>query len=143
MAVVDTSGTRTGTISLYTGTYKEASQSFTGNGNYLTSCVFKLCKVGAPKGTAYARLYNHSGVWGSTGVPSGAALVSSGSLSIASLTATLTDKTFDFAGSYILSGGSHYCIVFDAITATSAAGSRIIVGNANPGYHGGNQAMGT
>ena len=44
-------------------------QSFTGDGNYLSSVSFYLQRVGSPTGTATIKVYAHSGTYGSTGIP--------------------------------------------------------------------------
>jgi hypothetical protein len=54
-----------------------AAQSFTGNGYPINELKFYIKKNGLPTGVVTAKIYEHSGTFGSSGVPTGAALASS------------------------------------------------------------------
>jgi hypothetical protein len=61
-----------------TGLNKEIGQSFTGDGEVITSCAFYLFRsINPVTGTLTASVYAHSGTYGSTGVPTGDALATS------------------------------------------------------------------
>lgn len=88
-------------------------QSFTGDGNYLSSASFYLQKIGSPTGTATVRLYTHSGTYGSTGIPDVQA--SAGidiDVSTISTTAGWVDFPFGNLGR-ILTSGTRYVITFE------------------------------
>jgi hypothetical protein len=89
-------------------------QSFTGNGAQLKYAVFKVFKGGAPTGTVYAKLYAHSGTYGTSSIPTGAVLATSVGLDISTLSISgAVDYCFVFASPYTLVNGTHYCIVIE------------------------------
>jgi hypothetical protein len=49
-------------------------QSFTGNGLVLNSATFRIIKNNSPTGNIYAKIYAHTGTFGTSSVPTGAAL---------------------------------------------------------------------
>ena len=97
---------------LYNGSWIKTAQSFTAIGAKLTSCKLHLSKLGSPTGNAVAILYAHSGTFGTSSVPTGAALATSGNLDVATLTTSfqLITLTFTCAQQYGLLGGTKYCI---------------------------------
>lgn len=116
-------------------------QSFPGNNGILSSIRFYLKKTGSPTGTAVAKIYAHSGTFGSTGVPTGAALATSETLTVSTLTVSyaLTEFKFEDPNNITLSTGTNYFVVIE-YTAGSA-GNTVDVGRdgSSPG-HGGNFA---
>lgn len=91
-------------------------QSFTGNGYKVTSAKFYIKKqAGSPTGNAYARLYAHSGTFGTSSIPTGAALAESLPFDVSTLTTSyaLTEFTFDSTEQYIVADGSHYIITLE------------------------------
>lgn len=75
---------------IYTGTYTRIGQSWTGvAGKRLTSVRLTLIRFGAPAGAATISIYAHSGVYGTSSVPTGAAL--------ATATLTLADVPTSYA----------------------------------------------
>lgn len=91
----------------------QVGQTFTGDGNYLESCKFNLKKYGLPTGDLTAYVYNHTGTWGSTGVPTGDPIATSGTYNIADLTTSYQLITFTFTGAnqVLLENGVHYAVV--------------------------------
>jgi hypothetical protein len=91
------------------------SQSFTAInvGKLLTSCKFLINKVGSPTGNMTASIYAHSGVFGTSSVPTGAALATSDVVSSASLSGspTLTSFTFSGANQISLTDATNYVVV--------------------------------
>jgi len=73
-------------------------QSFTGGGNVLTNVVLNLKKSNSPTGTAYVKIYAHSGTFGTSSVPTGAALATSEGLDVSTLTGSFVATKFDFLG---------------------------------------------
>jgi len=89
-----------------------AGQSFTGIAGNLISCKFYMYSAGTPTGYAYAKLYAHSGVYGTSSRPTGLPLaVSTDKLDVSTLTGTPQLVTFHFDGTYTLQAGTYYCIV--------------------------------
>src|SRR3990170_1331257 len=73
-------------------------QSFNASfGATLNTCQFYLKKTGSPTGNAVAKLYAHSGTYGTSSIATGAALATSGTLNVATLTTSAVLKTFTFA----------------------------------------------
>jgi hypothetical protein len=86
------------------------SQSFTGNGLYLTDAEM----YGVPQGSGniQAFLYAHSGTYGSTGVPSGEVLATSNEVTLTvSGLSVLTRINFNFSSPYLCQNGVYYCFV--------------------------------
>jgi len=63
----------------------EAGQSFTGDGSVLDSVSFYLGKIGSPTGNAVAKIYAHSGTYGTSSVPTGAALATSDNVDVSGI----------------------------------------------------------
>jgi hypothetical protein len=95
--------------------YEKLSQSFTAISSILTSCRFYLKKKGSPTGTAYAKLYAHTGAYGTSSVPTGGALATADGFDVSTLTTSDSLITFNFTGDnqYVLSAGTYYCIVIE------------------------------
>ena len=51
------------------GTYPEQGQSFEGDGKVLDSCKVYLKRDSEASGSAYAKIYAHTGTFGSDGTP--------------------------------------------------------------------------
>jgi len=96
-------------------TYRNGvAQSFTpsGSGNLL-SCNFYLRKYGSPTGNVYAKLYAHTGTFGTSSTPIGSALATSDAFDVSTLSdSVFTLITFNFTGAeqYTLTGKTYYCI---------------------------------
>ena len=119
----------------------EVGQSFLGNGLELIGASFYLSKNSAPTGSMYAKLYAHSGTYGSTGVP-GSSLATSTAISVASLTTSLAVTQFEFDGTYTLVNTTPYFIV---VSYSGGDGSNYLkVGrDASSPAHAGNSARNT
>jgi hypothetical protein len=94
-----------------------SGESFAGDGRYIQSAIFPLSKTGSPTGNATAKIYAHTGSYGSTGVPTGSALATSDTFDVSTIPAggTPTNETFTFSGSnrIRLDSGTNYFIVVD------------------------------
>jgi hypothetical protein len=90
----------------------EVGQSFTSSGGTLNSVRLYLNKTGSPTGSAYAKIYAHSGTYGTSSVPTGAALATSDALNVATLTGSpvLTTLTFSGANKITLSPATYYVV---------------------------------
>lgn len=87
------------------------SQSFTGVGQSLTSTKFYLKKSGSPTGSATATLYAHSGTFGSSSIPTGIALSTSGIFDVSTLTTSPALISFSFLDNlYEMTSGTKYVV---------------------------------
>jgi hypothetical protein len=80
----------------------------------LVSCKFYLTKYNSPTGSCYAKLYTHSGNFGTTGVP-GTLLATSDALDVSTIGTTISLITFTFSGinQYALVADTEYFITFE------------------------------
>ena len=118
-----------------------AGQSFTALANYfLYSAQFWLKKNGTPVGGLTARLYAHSGTYGTSSVPTGAVLASSAEYNVAGLTVNYQLIEFVFPQPYYLLAGQTYCIDIEVSTEVTFNSSHyVIFGSDNTApAHGGN-----
>ena len=81
----------------------------------IVSCKFYLKQVGNP-GIMNAVLYDHAGVYGTSSVPSGAALGTSNDVDASGIGGNFILVTFSFAGAqqYLMTANANYCIVVQA-----------------------------
>lgn len=117
----DTNTTQDGTTPLNDVT-TGVGQSVTGDGGKLANVVFYLSKSNTPTGTAVAKLYAHSGVFGTSSIPTGAALATSKSLDVSTLTGSLVETTFFFADqnqNVVLTAATNYVITLEYSGGTS------------------------
>ena len=119
-------------------------QSFNSSGDHrITSAQFYVRKVGAPSGNATAVLYAHSGVFGTSSVPTGAALATSDPVDVSTFGAALGLITFNFTGvnQYLMDSEVLYCIAFiNPGTGVMNATNRVEFGRNNTaGGHPGNE----
>lgn len=102
------------------GARSAIGQSFTGLAGYkLMTARFYIRKAGAPVGNLVAVLSTHSGVFGVSSQPTGAALATSNSVAIAGLGGALALVTFTFPAPNYMLAAINYCIdvrVLDAVT---------------------------
>jgi len=100
-------------------------QSFKGDGSILKSCKFYLSSRiydhNYNWGYCHARLYAHTGVYGTSSLPIGSPLAISDSVAIASLPAlpSFALFTFNFSNGIKLESNVPYCIMFTYIGGTS------------------------
>lgn len=100
-----------GTIT-YAGSIIGAAQSFVGDGKNLQRASFYLRKVGAPTGNITAKVYAHSGTYGTSSIPTGAALATSTTVAATALTTGNVLYNFDFltTNSIILTNATNYVV---------------------------------
>jgi hypothetical protein len=91
-------------------------QSFTGNGGVLNSAKFYMEKDGSPTGNLYAKIYSHSGTFGTTGIPS-SLLATSDAVDVSTVSDTPALQTFAFTGAnkITLTNGTKYVVVIENI----------------------------
>lgn len=88
-------------------------QSFTGDGNVLSGLKATLRRTLTPPGSVIARLYAHTGTYGTSSEPTGAPLDSSEVIPVASLTTSDTEYTFVFNGGVTLTNGTNYFMAIE------------------------------
>jgi hypothetical protein len=125
---------------LYSGSATGTAQSFAGAAAKVTNVVLKLRKVGSPTGNAVVKLYTHSGVYGTSSVPTTPLLATSKNINVANLQTSLTDEKIDFDDSefYTMSAGTNYVIAIEY--SGGGASDYIEVGYDQGGSHGGNKS---
>jgi len=93
--------------------YPERGQSFEGNGGTLNSVKFYIEKNGSPTGNCYAKIYAHTGTFGTSSVPTGSVLATSDALDVSTLATSFALTTFTFSGDdkITLTDGTYYCVL--------------------------------
>lgn len=116
-------------------------QSFTGDGGILNSAKFYLKKAGSPTGSAYAKIYAHSGTFGTSSVPTGSPLATSGAFDISTLTTSFQLITFTFTGAnkITLTNGTKYIVTLEFSGYTPSYPNYVWTGiDTSSPTHGGN-----
>jgi hypothetical protein len=120
----------------------EVGQSFTSSGGTLNSVRFYMSKTGSPTGSAYAKVYAHSGTYGTSSVPTGAALATSDAFNVATLTGSpvLTTLTFSGANKITLSPATYYVVTLSFAGGNGSNYPDVGYDDSSPS-HGGNAAL--
>jgi len=104
-----------GEIPLYAGSNINASQSVFLNTNFngmpLTGCRLRLRREGTPTGTVVAKLYAHSGSYGTTSVPTGTALATSQTVDVSTIPTTVADLVSFYFQDHYHVANTYYCLV--------------------------------
>lgn len=118
------------TTNLRSDQWQQIGQTFTTtSAAALASCKFSLKKLGTPTGTMTAKLYAFTGGYGGSGKPTGAALATSGTVSVSSLTTSYQLITFTFPNPKLtVSASTHYAILLDANSVTGNASNYVLMG---------------
>jgi len=107
----------TNTRSIYSGGKTAVGQSITGDGVApLASVVFYLSKLGSPTGYAYAKIYAHSGTYGTSSKPTGVALAVSDGVDvsfISSMNYQLINFNFTGVNKITLVNGTKYVVTLE------------------------------
>ena len=128
------------TISAGSGRVDGAGQSFNADaGYYFTSAKFRMRKESSPTGTIYAKLYAHTGTFGTNGTPTGSALESIGK-DVSTLGGTYAEVTFDFAGTTLLTKDANYFICLEYAGGDADNYVPVSAGSSSP-THEGNSAV--
>jgi hypothetical protein len=107
----------------FTPAYTEWGQSFTGNGLILNSAVFYLVRQGSATGSMTARVYTHSGVYGTSSVPTGTALAISDSIDASTVSnAGFALVTFTFSGAqkFLIANATNYVVTLQYTNADAS-----------------------
>ncbi|MDX1486572.1 MAG: hypothetical protein R3268_00120 [Acidiferrobacterales bacterium] len=129
-------------FSLGNGTLIGQAQSFANgpNAKKITKARFRLKKVGSPTGTLNAILYAHSGSFGSSSIPTGAALATSEGFDVSVLTTSYQEIELLFydAQQASMTASTNYVI---AVEYSGGDGSNYVdVEGDTTGTHAGNQS---
>lgn len=123
------------------GTVNGVGQSFTGDGNILSGLAVYLKKSGTPTGNATAKLYAHSGTFGTSSVPTGAALATSEVFDVSTLTTSYERVPFQFNDGVTLTNATNYVI---AVEYTGGDGTNFVqIAKDSSGTHPGNYSEDT
>ena len=123
LTTVDSYATSNSDGSVWNQTYGGvgiAGQSFTGTAGRLAQAQFYLSRVGETPGYAEARLYAHSGTFGTSSAPTGGALATSAPVDVTALSTAASLVSFDFDGAFTLVAGTKYVIAVSYAGGASA-----------------------
>jgi len=131
-------GSHTGAAWLNATYATEAGVSFTSGGGELDSVKFYLAKGNSPTGTLSVNIYAHTGTYGTSSVPTGSALATSGTMNAADLTTTATLYTFNFTGTnrIMLSAGYYVIALVYSGSSTDTNVVYLEQDNSSPSHDG-------
>ena len=116
---------------IYTGSTNKLGQSFLGDGRYLSSCIFKLCKYNSPTGLASAVVYLATGTSGTNAKPTGSVLATSDTVQVSTLTSfnDFQPHTFTFSGvnNIELVSGTAYVVVVQMDDSGSSDSNNVLM----------------
>ena len=106
----------------------------------LDHLIIDMKTNGSPSGSFVFKIYAHSGTYGTSSVPTGAALATSDSVSVASLTGSYASYTTYFTGAnaIAMTTGNRYVLTCEY--ANTSYPNAIFFKNKTPSFHGGNQS---
>lgn len=106
----------------------------------VTKVLVDLKKTGSPTGNITAKLYAHSGTFGSSSIPTGAALATSKPVASASLTTAYQTIEFGFDTQYEMAASTNYTIAIE-FSGGDASNYVQVKGLATSGTHAGNRSQ--
>jgi len=120
--IFDFEYTSSGYDVLSASTNKGVAQSFKGNGEDLKSIIVTMRRTNSVSGTMVLKLYDHSGTFGTSSVPTGSALATSSlSVSASSLsTGAWQSEEFVFSTPYTLEMGKPYVFTIECSDISGA-----------------------
>jgi len=96
--------------------YHATGQSFMGNGGVLNAANFFLSKTGSPTGNGVAKIYAHTGTYGTSSLPTGSALATSDNFDVSTLsssTPALITLKFSGVNKITLTNNTPYIVTFE------------------------------
>lgn len=104
-------------------------QSFDGGGYNITSCKFYLKKEGTP-GNMIARLYSHTGTFGTSSVPNDEDVLDSSNTADADAVLTTSLALYEFTGfaGYTMVDGTKYVIAVEQVSGGALSTDGVVVG---------------
>lgn len=106
----------------------------------LDNLIIDMKTNGTPSGSFQFLIYAHSGTYGTSSVPTGAALATSDTVTVASLTASYASYTTYFTGANAISLTAGQRYVLTCNYSTTSFPNSIYFKNKTPSFHGGNQS---
>lgn len=110
-----------------------------GAGGELDLAQFFLIRLGTPTGSVYARIYAHSGTYGTSGIPTGSALAESDPIDVTTISDVAHElKTFLFSGvnRIALAPATNYCLSVEFTGGDGSNGLRVGVDSSSPSHAG-------
>lgn len=141
-STAESTGSDTGNaFQLANATIQGQAQSFA-NGvqaQRLSRVFVNIRKVGSPTGNMTAVLYAHSGTFGTSSIPTGAALATSVNIDVSKLTTTYQTIEIGFDTQYEMVASTQYCIAFEH--AVIDGSNYLEIEGSTAGTHGGNRSQ--
>ena len=116
-------------------------QSFFNQNNcILDSVKFDLKKTGAPTGNLTAKIFAHTGTYGTTSNKTGSVLATSDNFDVSTTGAAYALATFQFSGAnkITLAANTNYVVLVDGLNTFTAIKCPIASGDSSAPSHGGN-----
>lgn len=133
-----------GSIQAFGHLQPELSQSFTGVAANSSTASVWLKRIGSPTGPLYAKLYAHTGTYGTSSEPTGSALATSASVEASTISSGSSNEvifTFSGVNRYTLTASTKYVLVLDSSSATTGASDYFeLEADSSSPSHGGNYA---
>ncbi len=103
----------------------------------LDSVKFYMKKTGSPTGMGYAKLYAHSGTFGTNSVPTGSPLATSDPFDVSTLGTSPALVPFTFSGSnrVLITESTRYVVTFET-TAGAPSNTPMLAFDSTPGHAG-------
>jgi hypothetical protein len=138
-SVIEDSNADTGTNYALNNTTTRVGQGFSvgANGKLLSRVHVRLKKVGSATGNLVAKLYAHTGTFGSAGTATGSALATSVNIDVSKLTTSYAETEIGFDTQYFMTASTNY---FISIEYTGTATDYVHVEGDSTGTHAGNLA---
>lgn len=113
------------TVAFFLSSPNGQGESITGDGSKVGKAQFYVQRVGSPTGTAKAFIYAHSGTFGTSSLPTGAALATSDPVNMADPSTSLTLVDFVFSGveQITLTNATNYVLTLEYQADGSTNGS--------------------
>src|SRR3990167_8798494 len=126
------------------GTITGQGQSFANGAvaSLATRVFTQLKKTGSPTGNIVAKIYAHSGTFGTSSVPTGGALATSVNVDVSKLSTSYASIEFGFDTQALLSASTNYVVTFE-YSGGDASNYVQVRGLASTGTHAGNRSENT
>lgn len=124
---------------LYNGSRTALGQSFTGTGIGISSVSFNFQVTGLPTGNIVAKIYAHSGVYGTSSIPTGSPLAVSDNLDSSTIGNDWFNLTFSGVNQIILTNGVLYVLVVEFSGGSLGNEVQVVYDGSSP-THGGNMS---
>jgi hypothetical protein len=130
---------------LYNGSDTYCGQSFTNTGTItIDGAKFYLRKIGSPTGNIYVKIYAHTGTYGVSSKPTGAALATSDPVDISTLTTSNQLISFTFSGSNrITLNPSTYYVIQVNYSGGNSSNYLMVASDGSSPTHSGNASTST